>query len=82
MTWTRMVSWMPPWSVWWRKASWMSGVEEEEATEGAAGLCRPCPWPSGEAGEDGVVEITAAKKEAVDESTIGTVRAMGRVHNR
>ena len=53
-----------------------------EATEGAAGLCRPCPWPSGEAGEYGVVELTAAKEEAVDESTIGTVRAMGRVHNR
>ena len=60
----------------------MSGVEEEEATEGAAGLCRPCLWPSGEAGEDGVVELTAAKEEAVDEYTIGTVRAMGRVHNR
>ena len=57
----------------------MSGAEEEEATEGVAGLCRPCPWPSG---EDGVVEQTAAKEEAVDESTIGTVRAMGRVHNR
>ena len=36
----RMVSWMPPRPAWWKKASWVNDVEEEEAVEEAVRGCR------------------------------------------
>ena len=71
------------------KASWVNGVEEEEAVEETVMGCRAVQaltltvaiWRPKQAGEDVVVQITAAIEKTVDESTVDTVRAMGRVHN-
>ena len=61
-------------------------MEEEEATEGAVGGCRVqqdqpvVVWQQNQAAEDRVVDLAAAMEDALDESTIDTVRAMGKVY--
>ena len=62
--------------------SWSSNLEEEETREGAVGGCRVRQnqpvviWQPSQAEVTRGVELTAA----VDETTIDTVRALGKVH--